>query len=45
VAPDILQFWIGNELLRTVTRTSTGPVRNKRPLGGSPIKTPRATAN
>jgi transposase InsO family protein len=45
VAPDILQFWIGNELLRTVTRTSTGPVRNKRPLGGSPTKTPRATAN
>ena len=39
VGPDTLQFWIGNELLRTVRRASTGPVRNKRPLGGAPTKT------
>jgi transposase InsO family protein len=45
VGPDILQFWIGNELLRTVTRTSTGPVRNKRPLGGALTKTKKNTAN
>jgi len=42
VGPDTLQFWIGNELLRTVRRESTGPVRNKRPLGGSLTKTQRA---
>jgi transposase InsO family protein len=41
VGPDSLQFWIGNELLRTVARTSTGPVRNKRALGGSLTKTRR----
>lgn len=41
VGPDTLQFWIGNELLRTVRRDSTGPVRNKRPLGGSLTKTQR----
>ncbi len=39
VGPEILQFWIGNELLRTVRRESTGPVRNKRPLGGALTKT------
>lgn len=39
VGPDLLQFWIGNELLRTVQRQSTGPVRNKRPLGGAPSRT------
>ena len=39
VGPDTLQFWIGNELLRTVRRDSTGPVRNKRPLGGALTKT------
>jgi transposase InsO family protein len=43
VGPDVLQFWIGNELLRTVRRDSTGPVRNKRPLGGALTKT--RTAN
>ncbi|MEO6412749.1 MAG: IS481 family transposase [Pedococcus sp.] len=42
VGPDTLQLWIGNELLRTVNRLSTGPVRNKRPLGGALTKTPRA---
>ena len=36
-----LQFWIGNQLLRTVTRTSAGPVRNKQPLGGALTKTRR----
>jgi len=39
VGDDILQFWIGNELLRTVQRNSTGPIRNKRPLGGALTKT------
>ena len=43
VGADTLQFWIGNELLRTVRRESTGPVRNKRPLGGALTKT--RTAN
>jgi transposase InsO family protein len=42
VGDDTLQFWIGNELLRTVKRTSTGPVRNKQPLGGALTKTKRA---
>jgi transposase InsO family protein len=30
VGPKTLQFWIGSELLKTVTRTSTGEVRKKR---------------
>jgi transposase InsO family protein len=30
VAPELLQFWIGPQLLKTVTRTSTGEVRKKR---------------
>ena len=30
VAPELLQFWIGQKLLKTVTRTSTGEVRKKR---------------
>jgi transposase InsO family protein len=30
VAPELLQFWIGQRLLKTVTRTSTGEVRKKR---------------
>jgi transposase InsO family protein len=38
VGDDILQLWIGNELLRTVQRDSTGPIRNKRPLGGALTK-------
>jgi len=45
VGTDILQFWIGNELLRTVPRTSTGDVRNKRPLGGALTKTRKNTTN
>jgi transposase InsO family protein len=39
VGPDTLQFWIGNDLLRTVRRTSVGAVRNKQPLGGALTKT------
>ena len=42
VGPEVLQLWIGNELLRTVPRQSTGPVRNKRPLGGALTKNSRA---
>lgn len=42
VGDEVLQFWIGNELLRTVARQSTGPVRNKRPLGGALGKTKQA---
>ena len=30
VTDSILQFWIGSELCKTVTRTSTGEVRKKR---------------
>ena len=33
VAPDLLQLWVGDELLKTVTRTSTGEVRKKRAAG------------
>ncbi len=32
----LLQFWIGDQLLKTVARTSTGPVRNKRAQGTAP---------
>jgi transposase InsO family protein len=39
VGPQVLQLWIGNDLLRTVPRQSTGPVRNKQPLGGALTKT------
>lgn len=30
VTDDLLQFWVGDELLKTVTRTSSGEVRKKR---------------
>lgn len=30
VTEELLQFWVGNELLKTVTRTSRGEVRKKR---------------
>jgi transposase InsO family protein len=30
---DLLRFWIGDELVKTAARTSTGEVRNKRALG------------
>jgi hypothetical protein len=29
VTPELLQFWVGSELLKTVTRTSNGEVRKK----------------
>ena len=32
----LLQFWVGNELLKTVARTSRGEVRNKNALGTAP---------
>lgn len=28
----LLRFWIGNQLVKTAARTSTGTVRNKRAL-------------
>jgi hypothetical protein len=33
VTDELLQFWIGEELLKTVTRTSTGEVRKKYAAG------------
>ena len=33
VGDQILQFWVGNELLKTVARTSTGVIRKKRAGG------------
>lgn len=33
VTDEVLQFWIGPELLKTVTRTSTGEVRKKNAAG------------
>lgn len=33
VSDQVLQFWIGAELLKTVTRTSTGEVRKKNTAG------------
>jgi transposase InsO family protein len=33
VTDEVLQFWIGPELLKTVTRTSTGEVRKKHAAG------------
>ena len=32
----LLQFWVGDQLLKTVARTSNGPVRNKRAQGTAP---------
>ena len=29
---DLLRFWIGDQLVKTAARTSTGEVRNKRAL-------------
>jgi len=42
---DIIQLWLGSELLRTVQRASTGPIRNNQPLGGVRTKTPRNTTD
>jgi len=36
VTDQLLQFWIGDELLKTVTRTSTGEVRKKHAQGARP---------
>jgi transposase InsO family protein len=36
VTDKLLQFWIGNELLKTVTRTSKGPIRKKNAEGTAP---------
>lgn len=33
VGDGTLQFWVGNELLKTVARASTGQIRNKHALG------------
>lgn len=33
VTDTVLQFWVGNELLKTVARTSTGEIRKKRAGG------------
>jgi transposase InsO family protein len=36
VTDGLLQFWVGNELLRTAARTSTGPVRKRHAEGTAP---------
>jgi hypothetical protein len=36
VSDQLLQFWIGEVLLKTVTRTSTGELRKKHAHGGRP---------
>jgi transposase InsO family protein len=36
VTDGLLQFWVGNQLLKTVARTSTGPVRKKHAAGTRP---------
>ena len=36
VAEQTLQFWIGDQLLKTVTRTDPRPIRKKRAAGTSP---------
>jgi transposase InsO family protein len=36
VADQLLQFWVGDQLLKTVTRTSTGEVRKKHAQGARP---------
>jgi transposase InsO family protein len=38
VSDKLLQFWVGNELLKTVARTSTGEIRKKR-AGGTAKRT------
>lgn len=44
VGADILQFWIGNELLRTVKREGTGPVRQQAISGRCTDQDPRNAA-
>ncbi|MFN2582956.1 MAG: IS481 family transposase [Candidatus Dormibacteria bacterium] len=36
VTDGLLQFWVGNELLKTVARSSRGEIRNKNALGTAP---------
>jgi hypothetical protein len=36
ITDQLLQFWIGEELMKTVTRTSTGEVRKKHAQGPNP---------
>jgi transposase InsO family protein len=36
VTEKLLQFWVGNELLKTVARTGRGEIRNKNALGTAP---------
>jgi hypothetical protein len=36
VGDGLLQFWVGNELLKTVARTRSGAIRNKNAAGTSP---------
>lgn len=36
VTDDLLQYWVGDQLLKTVARTSRGEVRTKRTAGTSP---------
>ena len=36
VTDGLLQFWVGNQLLKTVARTSCGEIRNKHALGTAP---------
>ena len=33
VADNLLQFWVGNDLIKTVARTTTGEIRKKRAAG------------
>jgi len=42
VTDQLLQFWVGNELLKTVARTSTGEIRKKR-AGGTAKRTQGAS--
>ena len=36
VTDGVLQFWVGNELLKTVARTCRGEVRKKNAVGTAP---------
>ena len=36
VTDGLLQFWVGNELLKTAARTSSGPVRKLHADGTAP---------
>jgi len=36
VTPSLLQFWVGDQLLKTVARTSIGDIRKKHAAGSRP---------